>query len=95
MDRPWLCHGDNACQADTAVREQDTVQELVQLGRGHIRGFTARRRVVRGVTVKKTVERSPADSEETRGLLLVAVRRFEHSEDAFALKCAERAGKVL
>ena len=77
------------------MRYINTEQELGQLGRGHIRGFTARRRVVRGVTVKKTVERSPADSEEARGLLLVAVRRFEHREDTFPLKCAERAGKVL
>ena len=51
--------------------------------------------MVRCVTVKKTVERSPADSEEARGPLLVAVRRFEDGEDAFALKCAECAGKVL
>ena len=67
----------------------------MQLGRGHIRGFTARGRLVRCVTVKKTVERSPADSEEARGPLLVAVRRFEDGEDAFALKCAERAWKFL
>lgn len=48
-----------------------------------------------GVAVKKTVERSPADPEKACGSLLIALRRFENSENAIALKRTERAGKIL
>lgn len=48
-----------------------------------------------GVAVQKPVERSPADPEKARGPLLIAMRRFEDSENAITLQRTERARKIL